>query len=352
MINLDDTAAFKQIDRADMLSHIEGLPEQLRFAWGLGQQLPLPMWEGIERVIVAGMGGSAIGGDLVAAYTAPDCTVPLIVHRNYDLPNWAAGASTLVITSSHSGNTEETLAAFEAAISRGCRVMALTTGGKLAELCLQGSGTLWRYEHHGQPRAAVGFSAALLFAVLSRLRLIPEVEDDLRTAIQVMDEQARTLAADVPAVNNPAKRMAGQLFGRWVAVVGAEILEPVARRWKTQINEVAKAWAAFEALPEADHNTLAGSGNPEEAIAHTMVLFLSAPSYHPRNLLRTDLTKKALMLEGLNTDFIDAAGATRLANQWSALHFGDFTAYYLAMAYGVDPTGIPAIEMFKEEMSS
>jgi glucose/mannose-6-phosphate isomerase len=351
MIDLDDTDAFKQIDRLDMLSHIEGLPEQLRFAWGLGQQLPLPEWEGVERVVVAGMGGSAIGGDLVAAYTAPHCQAPFFVHRNYDLPAWARGPGTLMIASSHSGNTEETLAAFEAAVARDCRLLVLTTGGKLADLCREAGGALWRFEHHGQPRAAVGFSAALLLAVLARLRLIPDVEDDLRTAIEVMHEQARTLAAGVPTVNNPAKRMAGQLYGRWVAVVGAEILEPVARRWKTQLNEVAKAWAAFESLPEADHNTLAGSGNPEEAIAHTMVLFLRASSYHPRNLLRTNLTKKAFMLEGLNTDFIDAAGSTPLANQWSALHFGDYTAYYLAMAYGVDPTGIPAIEMFKEEMN-
>jgi glucose/mannose-6-phosphate isomerase len=350
MINLDDPSAFKEIDRSDMLSHIVGLPSQVQNAWELGRELPLPPWEGIERVVVAGMGGSAIGADLVAAYTASTCRVPLIVHRNYSLPAWAEGPGTLVLASSHSGNTEETLDAFKTALARGCLTLALATGGELARSCQASGSLLWRFEHTGQPRAAVGFSAGLLLAALARLGLIPNPEDELRGAVQAMAVQAETLAAGVPAAGNPAKRMAGQLFGRWVTVVGADLLEPVARRWKTQINEVAKAWASFEPLPEADHNTLAGSANPEDAVAHTMVLFLRAPSCHPRNQLRTNLTKKAFMLEGLNTDFIDAAGDTPLAHQWTTLHFGDYTAYYLAMAYGVDPTAIPAIEMFKSEL--
>lgn len=350
MINLDDPSAFTEIDRSGMLSHIAGLPAQLQTAWDLGREQPLPAWNEIERVVVVGMGGSAIGADLVAAYSASTCQVPLIVHRNYGLPAWAEGPGTLVIASSHSGNTEETLDAFNTAVARSCLTLALATGGELARACQASGSLLWRFEHKGQPRAAVGFSAGLLLAALTRLGLIPDPEKELRDAVQAMAAQAETLSASVPAAGNPAKRMAGQLYGRWVTVVGADLLEPVARRWKTQINEVSKAWASFEALPEADHNTLAGSANPEEAVSHTMVLFLRASSCHPRNRLRTDLTKKTLMLEGLNTDFIDAAGDTPLAHQWTTLHFGDYTAYYLAMAYGVDPTAIPAIEILKSEL--
>jgi glucose/mannose-6-phosphate isomerase len=167
-----------------------------------------------------------------------------------------------------------------------------------------------------------------------------------------MRAQQRGIQANVPVVNNPAKRMAGQLYGRWAVILGADVLEPVARRWKGQLNELAKSWAQFDALPEADHNTLAGIENPEEALAHAMVLFLRAPSYHPGNRLRTDLTKKTMMLEGLNTDFVDAQGPDRLAHQWTALHFGDYTAYYLAIAYGLDPNPIDAIQRFKSEMGS
>jgi glucose/mannose-6-phosphate isomerase len=350
-MNLDDVSRFSQIDVQDMLSHIDGLPDQLQSAWELGSRQDLPDWEGIERIVVAGMGGSAIGADLVAAYIAPVCPVPVVVHRNYSLPAWAVGEGTLVIASSHSGNTEETLSAFEAAVNNRCRIMVLSTGGKLAQMSRSSGGALWLFEHEGQPRAAVGFSAGLLLAAFAQLRLIPSPETDIHEAIQAIRAQQESLRADVPAVNNAAKRMAGQIYGRWVTVFGADILEPVARRWKTQISEVSKAWAQFEALPEVDHNSLAGLTFPEAALTKTMALFLRAPSYHPRNLLRSDLTKTTFMLEGLNTDFIDAQGPNPLAQQWTALHLGDYTAYYLAMAYGVDPTAIPTIEMLKGQMA-
>lgn len=350
-MNLDDISRFSQIDPDDMLSHIDGLPHQLQTAWDLGSGLDLPDWTGIARVIVAGMGGSAIGADLVAAYITPYCPVPVLVHRNYSLPAWANGENTLVIASSHSGNTEETISSFEAAKENRCRVVVLSTGGKLAQLCQSSGDTLWQFEHHGQPRAAVGFSAGLLLALLARLELIPNPKRDIHETIQAMLDQQKKIKADVPTVNNMAKREAGQIYGRWVAVFGADVLEPVARRWKTQFSEVSKAWAQFEALPELNHNSLAGLAQPEHALTKTMALFLRAPSYHPRNLLRSNLTKTAFMLEGLNTDFIDAQGPNPLAQQWTALHFGDYTAYYLAMAYGVDPTAIPTIEMLKNQMT-
>jgi glucose/mannose-6-phosphate isomerase len=138
--------------------------------------------------------------------------------------------------------------------------------------------------------------------------------------------------------------------GRWVIVLGADFLEPVARRWKGQISEIAKAWSQFEALPEADHNTLAGVNNPANALRLTAVLVLRAQANHPRNRLRANLTKEILMLEGLGTDFVDAQGDSRLAQLWTLLHFGDYMAYYLAMAYGVDPTPVEAIESFKAQM--
>ena len=350
-MDLDNTSNFPRIDAQDMLSHIEGLPGQLQTAWKLGQRSPLPAWEGIERVLVAGMGGSAIGADLAAAYLAPHLPVPLVVHRNYTLPAWAKGARTLVIACSHSGDTEESLTAFESATAHECRTLAITTGGKLGQASQNAGAPLWQYEYEGQPRAAVGFLFGLLLAALTRLGMASNPERELQEAIQAMRAQQQGLRVDVPVVNNFAKRMAGQLYGRLITVFGADILEPVARRWKSQINEIAKAWGQFEPLPEADHNTLAGSTNPEEILARLMALFLRASSSHPRNQLRTNLTKQAFMLAGLNTDFIDAQGASPLAHQWTMLHLGDYTAYYLAMAYGVDPTPVEAIQGFKQEMS-
>jgi glucose/mannose-6-phosphate isomerase len=313
--------------------------------------LNLPAWQGIKNVLIAGMGGSAIGADLLSAYSAPLCPVPVVVQRGYILPAWARGPGTLMIASSHSGNTEETLAAFDQAQSNGCRILALCTGGKLAQKAEAKNTPLWTFAHPGQPRAAVGYSFGLLLALLSRLGLIPNPEAELSAATSAMRKQQTDLRAHVPVVQNLAKRVAGQLIGRWVMVFGSDVLEPVARRWKTQINELAKAWAQFEALPEADHNALAGLIQPESAFSSGIALFLRAPSYHPRNLLRTELTKQAYMLEGLNTDFIDAQGDTALAQQWTALHLGDYVAYYLAMLYEIDPTPIPALEGFKKKLA-
>jgi glucose/mannose-6-phosphate isomerase len=126
----------------------------------------------------------------------------------------------------------------------------------------------------------------------------------------------------------------------------------VARRWKGQINEVAKAWAQFDVLPEANHNTLAGTVYPEALIAQLMALFLRSASDNTRNRRRSDLTRHAMMVGGINTDVIEGRGSTALAQQWTALHFGDYTAYYLAMAYGVDPTPVAAIEDFKQALKT
>ena len=349
-MNLDDPTIFHNLDPQNYLTEIDTLPDQLETAWDLGRNLPLPQWEGITRALIVGMGGSAIGADLLAAYASPRCPIPIFLHRDYGLPAWATGPETLVIASSHSGNTEETLSAFERARQNGCTRMAIATGGKLAEIAKASDADLWIFDHEGQPRAGVGFSFGLLLALFDRLGLLPDSSDELTDAITTMREQQAHLTANIPAVHNMAKRQAGQLIGRWVTVIGAEILTPVARRWKGQISELAKAWAQFEFLPEANHNTLAGTSNPENLFGSTITMFLIAPSNHPRNRLRGELTKEAFMLEGISTDIYMAQGDTRLAHQWTALHFGDYMAYYLAMAYGVDPTPVDTLENFKSEM--
>lgn len=351
-MNLDDLSLFASLDPQNMLAEIDALPEQLSTAWDLGCQQILPEWSGLENIVLCGMGGSAIGADLLAAYALDRCWAPVFVHRDYDLPAWAAGERTLVIASSHSGNTEETLSSFAAARARGCRCLALTTGGELAQIALNAAVPLWRFEHRGQPRAAVGYSFGLLLALFWRLGLLPEAPQHLQAAVQAMRLQQESLRAASPAVHNPAKRIAGQLVGRTALVIGQGLLAPVARRWKGQINELAKAWAQADLLPEADHNTLAGVLNPEAALAQVMVLFLRSPGDHPRNRLRSDLTRQTMMIEGLNTDFIDARGDTPLAQQWTCLHYGDYVAYYLGMAYGADPTPVEAIQGFKQALSA
>ncbi|HLO15474.1 MAG TPA: bifunctional phosphoglucose/phosphomannose isomerase [Anaerolineales bacterium] len=351
-MNLDDLEYFKQLDTLNMLGEIDNLPDQLGFAYQLGLKHELPAWKDFKQVVIAGMGGSAIGADLLASYCASLAPIPVSVHRDYGLPLFARGADTLVICSSHSGNTEETLDAFEAARKAECRINVVSTGGELAKRAQENNIPVWTFEHKGQPRAAVGFSFGLLLVMFQRLGFISDQKEALDDAVTSMKRSQEHLRPYIPAANNPAKRYAGQLMGRWVTIMGSGLLSTVARRWKGQINEVAKAAANFEFLPEADHNTLAGTMNPEEVLnPHTMTLFLRSPSDHPRNRLRSDLTKDAFMLEGMNTDFVDASGNTPLAHMWTLILFGDYMAYYLAMAYRVDPTPIQALVDFKKSMA-
>jgi glucose/mannose-6-phosphate isomerase len=353
-VNLDDFNSMRQLDRENMLAEIEGLPDQLARAYEMGIktcEVLMTSQVSPSRVIIAGMGGSAIGADLLAAYAADACRVPIIVHRDYGLPAFAHGPETLVICSSHSGNTEETLDSFETARQRNCRVLAVCTGGELAARARKVDAPIWTFDHNGQPRAAVGFSFGLLLACLVHLGLIPAQADLVAGAVAAMKQLQEKLRPEIPTAKNPAKRFAGQLVGRWVTVFGAGLLAPVARRFKTQINEIAKAPANFEFIPEADHNALAGIIHPDNVLApHTMNLFLRAPSDHARNRLRLDLTKQTYMLEGLNTDFLDAHGDTSLAHMWTLILFGDYMSYYLAMAYGVDPTPVDALVSLKSAL--
>ena len=356
-MNLDENTSFSKLDSLNMLGQIDHLPDQLLSAWEMGQGLSQP-WLGAEnpgksirQVVLGGMGGSGVGGDLLATYVASTCRLPVHTWRDYGLPAWAHGPETLVIVSSHSGDTEETLSTFEAARLCDCRLLAICTTGELERRTLAMSQPLWKFEHAGQPRSAVGFSFGLLLAAFSRLGLLDETPQTtsavVAAAVEQMKKQQADLAAIVPVVKNPAKRQAGQLMGRWVNVYGGGPLAPVACRWKTQVNELAKAGAGFEVLPEADHNALAGLIYPMDIQSHTMTLFLRSSFDHPRNQLRSELTRHGFMVEGLTTDVYDAQGETPLAQMWTALHFGDYMAYYLAMLYGADPTPVEALANFK-----
>ncbi len=349
-MNLNDLDHLRQLDKEDMLGHTDGLPEQLEAAYALGHSLPLPQWNGLRQIVVAGMGGSAIGADLLAAYAAPLGSLPILTHRDYDLPAWAAGEETLVICSSHSGNTEETLTAFAAARARGCRILAVCTGGDLAAQAGAAGVPVWQFEYPSQPRAAVGYSFGLLLAAAARLGALPDPAADLAAALEAMRSQREQINASVPDIRNSAKRMAGQFYGRWITVFGSGFLAPVARRWKAQINEHAKAQAAFEELPEACHNTLQGVEEPRKQYDHSMYIWLRSPLNHPRNLLRDEYTRVGMMVQGINTDFVMASGDGRLAHMWSLIQYGDYTAAYLAIAYGLDPTPVPMLVELKEKM--
>lgn len=354
-MDLNHSSAFSQLDPQNMLALIDALPDQLLKGWEIGTRSVLPNWNSIRQVLISGIGGSAIGADLLAAYVSPDCSVPLYIHRDYGLPPWARGQETLVIVSSYSGNTEEMISGFEQALERRCPCLVVSTGGRLGQLAENAGVPSWSYQHKGAPRTAVGYSFSLLLAALCKLNLLPDMGrtgKEVEKAVSAMRQQQSLLNADVPVVHNPAKRLAGQLMGHFISIFGAGILAPVARRWKGQFNENTKAWATFEFLPEANHNTLSGCLNPEQMLSNLFMIFLRSPSEPSRYRLRADLMRQSLMVEGINSDVVEGNGESALAHQWTSLHFGDYVSYYLAMAYDIDPTPITAIDQLKARVQS
>jgi glucose/mannose-6-phosphate isomerase len=343
-MDLDDLATFQKIDRTGLLARIDSLPDQLHQAVQWGRHQSLPTWSDIQQVLLTGTGSPVLGGELLAVWAQSRCLKPLLVHRDYDLPGWADGPGVLVIVCAYSGEEEVALSTFVQAVERKCRCLVLTTGGRLADLAGEAGSLTWQYQDPGSVMAGMGWFLGLGLAALVKLDILEDPGQELELAIANLHRQQEQINAAIPVVHNQAKRLAGQLYGRCVAVLGSGGLAPAARHWKDQLNRMAKVWAQVETLPEADYNTLEGNLNPEEALKRLMVIFLRSSLDHPRNQLRLDLTRQSLMLEGIGTDFYLAPGETTLAQQWAALHFGDYLAYYLAMAYGVDPADLPALE--------
>ena len=343
-MNLDDPKFFQSEAQARILAEIEAFPGSLLDGFAAGNQLDLQPVDGLKNIVISGTGNSVVGADLLAGYLAAFCPVPVEIHRDYGLPAYASGPRSLVILSSYSGETQETLSALEIAIRNGCALLAVCAGGRLAKETTDGGGLVCQIPGPAAALGAPGFTFGLLLAVFQRLGLVAGQEAVLSDAVETLKTQQSGLRPDSPVSRNLAKRNAGQLMGRLVTVFAAGQLVPVARRWKNQINQLAKSIAQFEALPEADYGTLQGASLPEPILLHSMALFLRAPSDHRQNRLRSNLTRRALMLEGVNTDFVDAQGGSPLAHVLTLAHLGDYMAFYLAAAHSIDPTPLPAHE--------
>src|SRR4030042_1530928 len=235
MVNLDDLQIYKRLDPANMLEHLHGLPQQCRTAWRKAKDSNLPQdYAAIDKVVVLGMGGSAIGGSLLRNL-ASRITKPIIfVTRDYDLPA-LVDDRTLVIASSYSGNTEETLSAFSQALKGKCKKLAMTTGGKLKALAEDANAPVFLIDHGSQPRAALGYSFIPLVAFLQKLGFLKDKTAEVEAMIQDLDKLLAEIKETVPVSSNQAKQLAAKLQGKIAVIYGAGILSAVARRWKTQI---------------------------------------------------------------------------------------------------------------------
>ena len=260
---LDDRHAMARLDAGGMLAAVAAMPEQVLDAWTRSRALELPEEHRATRAVaVLGMGGSAIGADLVRAIFEDRLRVPLMAVRDYPLPAWV-GPSTLVVASSHSGATEETIAAFQAALERRCPAAVIATGGPLLEVARQGGLPHLDFPAGGQPRAAVGYAVGLLAGLLERAGHLDLTGAEVQSAAAVARSALDAYGPDAPTSANPAKQLAWMLVDRLPLVVGSGALAAVALRWKTQLNENGKSAAIVYELVDADSNKIVGFGHPE-----------------------------------------------------------------------------------------
>jgi glucose/mannose-6-phosphate isomerase len=346
---LDDTAAMARADTGGMLGLVAEFADQVGEGWRISRDLDLP-WETPASVAILGMGGSAIGGDLVRGIWSDRLTVPVEVVRGYDLPAWV-GADTLVIASSKSGNTEETISALEAALERRCPVVVVCTGGALKNVAAAAGLPLATFPDRGSPRSSVGWSMAIVAGILERAGVLELDEAEIEAGMAASRAMASRCAPDVPTADNPAKQLAWQLVDRYTIITGSGFLAPVARRWKAQLNENSKATATFEELPEATHNTVVGFEQPESLRDHLFVIFLKSGLEHPRNVLRARLIGDLVETAQIPHAFVEASGEGRLGQALSAIAVGDHASVYVAFMYAVDPTPIAVIDHITGQLS-
>lgn len=350
-VDLDNPELLKTADLGGMLDVLWSLPEQCRAAWEIGLGLSnLPTGD-FRQVVVTGLGGSAIGGDLLRVYAADRAAIPVIVNRDYRLPAFV-GPQTLVFATSYSGNTEETLSAYDEARSRGARIIVLTTGGKLKNKAEQDGVLVLAVPGGISPRAATGYLFIPTVAVLQQLGILPDAAGEIEDLIQTLTAQREGLGPNQPAAGNLAKQMA-QLFYRRIPVIygSAGNTETVAMRWKGQINENSKALAYFNVLPELNHNEIVGTEQPESLLSQVELVYLRDQADHPRVQARYDITSELIGERVGGITEVHSQGSTPLARMYSLIYIGDFTSVYLAILYGIDPSPVRLIDALKQKLA-
>lgn len=350
---LNDYDFMSRADTKGMFQSLSTLANQCATAcWDLSRDIELPRVEAISNVVVTGLGGSAIGGDLLRVSCNDRCPVPVLVNRDYTMPEFV-GKDTLVFTVSYSGNTEETLSAYEDARKRGATIIALTTGGKLSEMADRDGITVIPVPGGISPRSASGFLFIPTLRIMERLGFLSGVEEEVQGLIDNLKALYEHLKPEIPVEKNSAKQMALKLYNKIPVIWGSSgTTEVVAQRWKGQINENAKAPAYWNVFPELNHNELVGFRFPESLLKQLHIVILRDDRDHPRVQKRIEITKNIISkaVEGI-TD-VRASGGGPLARTYSLIYSGDYTSLYLAHLYGIDPGPVEVIDYLKNELAN
>lgn len=360
-IDLDDLSADGRGDPSGMGGHIAAFPQRVMQGWNGAAALALPNeYRAVRHVVVQGMGGSAIAGDIAAeavdALREPGESGPQVdVFRDYGA-HPAAGPESLVIIMSHSGRTEEALSGVEASRERGAHLIVMTGGGPLGEAARDsGIPIAMMPENGGPPRTYLPYALGAILRILAELEIAPpNTETALNDAVAELETRQadfdascnRTVAGPV----NPAKELARALSGRIPVIVSARGLASAARRWKTQLNENAKTPAWTEELPEMHHNAIVGF-EQSDLSDNLAVVLLGPPSTHSGSLHdRYAISQQILSDLGISVHWPSLAGATPLSRLLEAVLLGDYVSYYLALVNGVDPTPTMALDSIKAQI--
>ncbi|MFC1873120.1 bifunctional phosphoglucose/phosphomannose isomerase [Chloroflexota bacterium] len=350
-INLDDQSIYLESDPGDMRGRLRDLPQQCHNAWQLAGSFKLPeVYNKVNKVVILGMGGSAIGGDLIRSLAEAEAPTPMIIVRGYDLPKFV-DENTLLIASSYSGNTEETLSALAQASGKGAKTLAITTGGKLTEHAKNENIPVFTYNYPAQPRAALGYSFFPILSFLQQLGFVTDKSAEVAETVAVLEGLLAKVEENTPTAQNPAKQMAEYLSDGLPVIYGAGIFTEVAHRWKTQINENSKAWAFYEALPELNHNAVVGFPEPPAVAQSARVIMLCSPLLGERLLLRYRVTAEILTRAGVGYQYCEALGQGQVAQLMSLVMLGDYASYYLGILYGEDPSPVAVIDYLKNELA-
>jgi glucose/mannose-6-phosphate isomerase len=342
----------ERVDPSGMLGLAQSLPSHMEDAWNIGRSFAKDIAPGGDhrQVVVCGMGGSAIGGDMVRSFFGDRLKAPLLSVRDYKVPAYV-GSDSLVVVSSYSGNTGESLSAYNSVRGRGATVVAVTSGGKLAERCREDGVPFCTIPGGMPPRAAISYS---FFPMLQILRAAGVAEFDDAEFDEALQTAKRLVAEYAPqTANNPAAMLARALVGNFPYIYsGPGLMEAIARRWACQFNENSKSPAHFACFPELNHNEIVGWREGGAGDLYQRVVVISLEDADDHEMTR----RQAEIGVGIEASFAgkvfryDGGGGGRLSRMISLLMLGDFTSIYLALLYGVDPTPVENIDYLKSKL--
>jgi len=345
---LEDIEQIKRIDKSTMLQFSTKAPKHYREAVRLAEKIVLD-YEKPVNIIVAGMGGSAIGGELLKDYARSQAPVPIEVNKDYQLPAYA-GQRTFVLVVSYSGDTEESLSAFLDAQRRKCMVYCVSSGGTLLEFAEKLNVPHLRVPAGMPPRAASPYLLVPQLVLLEKMGLVSGVSEGLNEALKLLEKVSRENAPEKHEEFNPAKSLASGINGSVPVVYGFGIYRGVAQRWKQQFNENAKVPAKWEVFPELNHNEIVGWEKAGALAKRFSTVFLRDKSEPAEVRSRIEITR-ALMQAGGSKQFeVWTQGKSALAKMLSTILVGDFVSVYLAVLRGVDPTPVQTIVTLKHKL--